>query len=181
MVAADTGVAPNPFGGICTLVVCKPGIRRTAQVGDWVAGTAAAGAFPTGDARNRLIYAMKVTAKMTMAQYDKRYRDRVDALYDFSQVPPYQRSGPHTAKEYETDLSGEYVLLSEHFFYFGEDAPRLPEHLRGLIKRGPGHRSVSNAQYVEPFVRWIENTYEANRLYGRPRHGGGLIRIGTLQ
>ena len=30
-VAADTGFAPNPFHGFCTLACCKPGIRRTAQ------------------------------------------------------------------------------------------------------------------------------------------------------
>jgi putative DNA base modification enzyme with NMAD domain len=139
-----------------------------------VVGTAVAGAFPTGNptgnARDRLVYAMKVTNKMTMAEYDERFRDRVDAIYDL-----------HTAEEYETDLSGKYALLSEHFFYFGDNAPLLPEHLRGLTKRGPGHRSVSNAPYVEPFVRWIENTYEANRLHGRPRHGAALIPMRTLR
>ncbi len=35
----DDGVAPNPFFGFCTLAVCKPVIRRKAQVGDWIIGT----------------------------------------------------------------------------------------------------------------------------------------------
>jgi len=35
----DDGAAPNPYWGICTLVICKPVIRRTAEVGDWIVGT----------------------------------------------------------------------------------------------------------------------------------------------
>ncbi len=35
----DNGAAPNPFGGICTLAICKPVIRRNAKAGDWVVGT----------------------------------------------------------------------------------------------------------------------------------------------
>lgn len=34
----DDGSAPNPFRGMCSLAICKPGIRRTAEEGDWVAG-----------------------------------------------------------------------------------------------------------------------------------------------
>ena len=34
----DDGAAPNPYWGICTLVICKPVIRRVANVGDWVVG-----------------------------------------------------------------------------------------------------------------------------------------------
>ncbi|MGC9261259.1 MAG: hypothetical protein ACP5I8_14435 [Phycisphaerae bacterium] len=34
----DDGAAPNPFHGLCTLVICKPAIRRCAKAGDWVVG-----------------------------------------------------------------------------------------------------------------------------------------------
>jgi hypothetical protein len=33
-IPVDDGAAPNPFWDICTLVICKPVIRRTAQIGD---------------------------------------------------------------------------------------------------------------------------------------------------
>ena len=36
VITRDYGFAPNPFGGICTLATCKPGIRNHATVGDWV-------------------------------------------------------------------------------------------------------------------------------------------------
>src|SRR5437867_9415218 len=66
----DDGAAPNPFGGVCTLVICKPRIRKVAQLGDWVVGT---GAVTSGlrDAAHRLVYAMKVTNWMTMDAYDR--------------------------------------------------------------------------------------------------------------
>ena len=31
----DDGAAPNPFGGICTLTICKPIIRRKSSVDEW--------------------------------------------------------------------------------------------------------------------------------------------------
>jgi hypothetical protein len=34
----DTGFAPNPFHGACTLATCKPQIRLHKRVGDWIAG-----------------------------------------------------------------------------------------------------------------------------------------------
>ena len=50
----DDGVAPNPYGGVCTLAICKPVIRKKAQVGDWVIGT---GSFELG-LGDTLVYAM---------------------------------------------------------------------------------------------------------------------------
>ena len=38
----DDGAAPNPLWGTCTLTICKPVIRRTAKVGDWVIGVGSA-------------------------------------------------------------------------------------------------------------------------------------------
>ena len=57
VVAHDGGAAPNPFWGVCTLVICKPKIRQSAEVGDWIAGTAPKSSPRAGG----LIYAMKVT------------------------------------------------------------------------------------------------------------------------
>lgn len=57
------------------MVICKPAIRRTAQVGDWVAGTGAKYArLADGKPKNmsgRLVYAMKITDKLSMPDYDR--------------------------------------------------------------------------------------------------------------
>jgi hypothetical protein len=69
-----------------------------------------------------------------------------------------------------TDLSGSNALLSDHFFYFGDNPPQLPANLRPIIKTGQGHRSVSNAHYVDVFIDWIENLgYQPNSLLGKPQ------------
>ena len=67
VITQDGGFAPNPFHGVLTLNCCKPEIRKQAEVGDWVAGNTAAD-FPGG--RGLLVYAMRVTDKMTMSEYD---------------------------------------------------------------------------------------------------------------
>jgi Nucleotide modification associated domain 2 len=38
IVTHDTGFAPNPFFGFCTLACCKPGIRKHADKLDWIVG-----------------------------------------------------------------------------------------------------------------------------------------------
>jgi hypothetical protein len=69
VVQTDYGSAPNPFWNACTLVICKPKIRRSARVGDWIVGTGPASS-PLGDIRGMMVYAMQVTAKMPMPEYD---------------------------------------------------------------------------------------------------------------
>ena len=65
VVRYDFGFAPNPFHGFCTLATCKPGIRRTASVGDWVIGTGSA----DYDLVGRLVYAMKVAEVLDFNAY----------------------------------------------------------------------------------------------------------------
>jgi len=167
----DGGAAPNPFWGVCTLVICKPRIRHTAQPGDWVVGTGSCRS-PVGDLSGAVVYAMQVGQKVTMAKYDdwaaaecpgKRpdpahpdpRRGVGDALYDFSFDPPRVRPGDHTEVHREHDLSGRYALLADRFVYFGRAAEPLPPGLRGLVKRGPGHRRVRDARLVQRFEQWL--------------------------
>ena len=180
----DGGFAPNPFFGICTLNCCKPVIRRTAQKGDWVAANTAAD-FPAGP--GLLVYAMRVTDKMTMGEYEawtrrelpekipssrsRDYRRRAgDSMYDFSDDPPTRRrDGFHAPEEMGHDLSGVYTLLSDHFYYFGAQPVEVPPHLLPVIHLGRGHKSAKNDPYVEDFVAWITTEFEPNKLYGMPR------------
>jgi hypothetical protein len=67
----DDGAAPNPFRGMCSLAICKPGIRRTARKGDWIAGLGSRTA-PSGDLTGRLVYAMRVEAVLSLEEYDRR-------------------------------------------------------------------------------------------------------------
>ncbi|MBZ0295452.1 MAG: hypothetical protein K8L99_23025, partial [Anaerolineae bacterium] len=138
----DAGAAPNPFWGVCTLVICKPAIRRTAQVGDWIVGTGSSKS-KLGDLSDSVVYAIRVTQKMTMEAYDhyththlpgkipswtsKDPKQRVgDSVYDFSHPErPEIRQGVHGENDRERDLRGRYAILSTHFFYFGDQPKKL--------------------------------------------------------
>lgn len=186
-IPVDHGGAPNPFWGVCTLVICKPAIRRVAEVGDWVVGTGSA-TSPIGDIRAKVVYAMQVSQKMTLREYaaytkehlpykipkwfDRDTRRRVgDSIYDFSEDPPILRQSVHSEKYRERDLRGKYALLSNHFFYFGDQPKQLPDYLLPIVKDGPGHRSKSNAPFLQPFITWLDNLgLQPNKLYGRPQY-----------
>lgn len=186
VVATDSGAAPNPFGSVCTLVICKPDIRRTAKIGDWIVGTGSV-CSPMGDLQGQVVYAMRVSAKIPMSAYDELAREHIpikvpggdspsplsrvgDAIYDFSETPPrLQRSSVHCEEDRGRDLGGEYALLSEHFYYFGAQAKPLPDRLQPIVKKGQGHRSNANDDHVEDFIEWIEGLgEEPNRIHGRP-------------
>ena len=182
----DGGGAPNPFWGLCTLAICKPRIRRSAKEGDWVVGTGSVNS-PVGDVSGKVVYAMRVTQKMTMEDYDRFTQSELprkiplvhsadprrrcgDSIYDFSTLAPSLRPGWHCEKDRSADLSGGWVLLSNHFFYFGDKPVALPEALLGIVKQGRGHRSSSNTPYVDDFVCWIHSLgYPPAALIGKPQ------------
>ena len=168
----DGGSAPNPYHGICTLVICKPVIRRTAKVGDWMVGLGAKDS-PIGNASEKVIYAMRITKKICMERYDtfclNNYPEKIpewdsgdymkrigDCIYDFSDPSnPKIRKSVHTIKNMKTDLGGKCALISNDFYYFGNKSEPLLDNLKGIIKQGQIHRSKSNDKYVEDFIKWI--------------------------
>ena len=83
----DFGLSPNPSGGYCTLTFCKfrradgmPNIVELAQVGDWIAGTGGKSKLSAG--HDKLVYAMKVTEKMTLWEYFRDPRFRIRNKFD---------------------------------------------------------------------------------------------------
>lgn len=183
----DSGAAPNPFWGICTLVICKPKIRKTANIGDWIVGLGSTNS-PIGDISDCVVYAMQVTEKMSLKEYDNYCKDFLpnkipnrksriydlhvgDCIYDYSTEPfPKLRWSVHTKENRNTDLSGKFALLSTNFYYFGDKPIQLPKDLHPIIHRTQGHKSDANFPYIEIFIKWIENSdYEKNKLIGKPQ------------
>lgn len=184
-IPVDDGAAPNPFGGLCTLTICKPGVRRKAEKGDWVVGLGSINA-PSGDLSGRIVYAMRVDDVISMEEYDNRAKaewpTRIpdirskdlsqrlgDCIYDYSSGSPSQRPGVHNAGNRDTDLGGKNALISRHFFYFGSKAIPLPDCLKGICHQTQGHRSTSNSEFVKPFIDWLNSqNLVPGQLYGWP-------------
>lgn len=153
VVRYDSGFAPNPFYGYCTLATCKPPIRQSAAVGDWIlgCGSAAKGVNLGG----RLVYAMRVTEALSTAEYwaDPRFSSKKpqrrgsrkqscgDNIYfphldgqswgqldSFHSRPDGTVNPDHVAR----DTGVQRILISDDYVYFGADAPKIPPALRDL-------------------------------------------------
>jgi hypothetical protein len=169
----DYGFAPNPRDGFCTLAKCKyrkKGAQRRnivelAETGDWVVGTGGVSEDSAG--HGKIIYAMRVDEKLTLAEYytDKRFRGRAGNTRD------------------ESHRTDTFALISQHFFYFGRNAIDLEavpqEHLaHPLEKKGAGFRSDFNEEFIEDFIRWLERNFEIG-IHGAPcgDKGESCLRI----
>lgn len=184
-VRVDDGAAPNPFRGMCSLAICKPGIRRTAKIGDWVAGLGPKNA-QSGDLSGRLVYAMKVERVLSLQDYDElaqsNWPHRIpkidssdlserlgDCIYQYSKGSVEQRPSVHDEGNIATDLGGKRVLISSHFYYFGGRALQLPKCLLAICHQTQGHKSFSNDPYVDTFVNWIAGLkLTPGQMYGWP-------------
>lgn len=183
VVRYDSGFAPNPFYGYCTLATCKPAIRRIADVGDWVVGS---GSNDRSVQRGgHLVYAMRVTEAMTFDEYDrdprfeskKPYRNGSrkqscgDNIYfrAAAGAPWQQRDSFHSHPDgslnpdhIARDTSVNRVLISNDFVYLGGEGPEFPDELhdqqsRPLCKTGIGFTTFDDAQLVAKLEHWIRS------------------------
>lgn len=174
-VVRDYGFAPNPFYGICTLATCQYRIRNAAEKYEWVVGVG-----PDNKRirmKGKLIYAMKVTDKITYNEYwnDKRFFSKKpvmngskkqffgDNVYHKEKGCWIQEDSHHSLpdgktnfKNLEKDTKSEYVLLSTHFYYFGKEALDIPKRFRAVYNVNRGHISkVIPLSIRQSFISWL--------------------------
>jgi Nucleotide modification associated domain 2 len=194
VLAVDDGAAPNPYGGVCTLTICKPAIRKTAQVGDWIVGLGSANGPKGQDLSLHVVYAMEVSRKLRYEEYwnectatlrskipvwerDAAFEHQVgDCIYEpVADGKFWQHQGVHKAGNYDGDVSGRFALLAdERFFYFGDSPVRLPEEFEGMRHRTQGHKVHLNNDLKGLVVPWMAGGFgrglEPRKLYGEPMH-----------
>ncbi|WP_084182728.1 hypothetical protein [Nevskia soli] len=183
VVRYDSGFAPNPFYGFCTLATCKPPIRKGAEIGDWIVGTG------SGDRTVRragyLVYAMRVASILSFQEYDanpnfedkKPYRRGSrkqscgDNIYywDAAENDWGQRDSFHTnndgsihAEHVRIDTGVNRVLIGDDFVYFGGEGPLIPDTLtrpdgRTIIHSGIGYSCIDDARSRDRFIEWIRS------------------------
>ena len=86
----DTESAPNPHHGVLTLAICKPTIRRCAQVGDWISGWTAKTIHGKDKKlhsfdKPKLIYLARITEKLTFAEYWEKYPQKQPQIIGYDQ------------------------------------------------------------------------------------------------
>ena len=193
VVRYDSGFAPNPFYGHCTLATCKPPIRRAALIGDWIVGTGSAA--KKVNRGNRMVHAMKVTEITDFRSYwnDPRFsRKRPgrrgsrkqscgDNIYfrsaddtawlqldSFHTNPDGSTKADHVARDTGTDR----ILISNNFYYFGGEGPEIPAVFRDasrydLCRKVRQRKRLDDDGWIAEFVAWLR-TFGNPGYYGRP-------------
>ena len=182
----DTGFAPNPYHGFCTLACCKPQIRLRAEIGDWVIAT---GSNAKDKRRGGFLsFAMRVTEILSFQEYWNYERFRAkrpdlggtleeacgDNLYrrdptsgGWLPIPAYHCE----FSEMQWDTGVDRVLISDDFVYWGGNGPVLPEFGgSNLCKERQGYLVNFPEEVVEEFVEWIRRLQGAGDtgLCGNP-------------
>lgn len=188
IVAYDSGFAPNPFNGYCTLATCKPDIRKHAVIDDWIIGT---GSNKAGVRRGGfLVYAMRVQETLTFAEYwsDPRFSRKKPNMYgsyrmacgdniydptdgdDWNQLNSYhsRADGTPYPKHINRDTSVDRVLISADFVYFGAEGPPIPDELKaGIVLAGRGRLKVTDTDAIAAFEAWLDEL-DVRGYQGRP-------------
>lgn len=185
VIRVDTGFAPNPFWGYCTLAACTPnhmGVRLGS--GDWIMATSPA------SQGSRLVYAMRVSEKLGLDHYfhDPRFIQKKpnlsedwpamhgDNMYfrqpsgEWGRLPSLHHLEPGL---FEKDTRHAIVYVSDYFFYFGASAVPVPGEFRSLVWPRQGCKRFRDDPTAHRFVEWLITAYTPG-YNGEPRHRTGL-------
>jgi hypothetical protein len=120
IVEHDTGYAPNPYFGLCTLCRCKfrkspagrPNIVELAEEGAWVIGTG--GVTERSAGHGKLVYAMRVDEKLTRWEYfiDDRFEKKKRV-----KTESYERTlGDNEKPRDHFEKHEQFALISRRFY-----------------------------------------------------------------
>ena len=179
VVARDYGFAPNPFFGICTLATCKPRIRKTAALGDWIIGTGSKARGRQG----RLVFAMRVSDAMTFNEYwlDERFLKKRpnlrgslkqafgDNIYFRDERGHWQQQDSHHSyangapnmHNIRNDTQADRVLMGMDYVYWGGNGPLIDQAFRDYgghdICAARNHKSNFPDDLVRDVSTWLRS------------------------
>ena len=182
ILTTDSGFAPNPFGGICTLACSTPNIRRNANLGDWIIGTT-----PSPD-KGKLVFAMRVDRGLTFEMYwdfpeyeckkpnkNNGCGDNIYKMGTDGQLVQVKNLF-HGKENVKSDTSINRVLISKTFYYFGKEAIDIPNKLNSIVHTRQGHTTFkpvpesSNKRDIVPlFLNWLQENFKEG-IHGEPAH-----------
>lgn len=192
----DSGGAPCVERNLLSLTLCKPGIRRSAVVGDWIF------AFGSNneDPQNRLVYVARITEKILDGEYYERsaFSSRGDCIYRrqrngrFVLRPDarFHNDEDVDLRDYDlgepTGYQSAIALLSNDFRYFGKNgnddwkgsSPALKRMVESLCQ---GHRVNHSHRIFHELLSlqkllWLQHT---QCVLGTPLHGESVCSTQT--
>ena len=163
----DNGGAPCVQDGLLSLAICKPQIRSTIDINDFIIG------FGSNVLDNKLIYIAEVTNKLLDGEYYKqeKYFYRDDCLYSFDGQQYSRREDKkyHISNNTPNDEGNDIVLLSDNYRYFGKKSnddyknkyPILTKIINSLKQ---GHRLNHNTELFKKLSQLIDETFSQKQL-----------------
>jgi hypothetical protein len=194
MIDHDFGLAPNPFGKYCTVAVCKPKIRKSKnlKINDWLIGTGSKSLEKSTGFKcvSRLIYAMQVSEVIDLNSYwhDPRFECKKpvmrggtlstmfgDNFYYLDEDEKWVQidcahiniDGVYNKEHFRKDIGGKNVIISERFYYFGDNAPILPDHLINVCHTTQGEKIVRPDELATQFLEWLKSNFVTG-MHGLP-------------
>jgi hypothetical protein len=187
MIDHDYGLAPNPFGSYCTLTVCKPKIRKSRNLkkDDWLIGTGSKSLEKSSGVEcvSKLIYAMQVSEIIDLNSYwnDIRFEYKkpivsggtlstmfgdnfyyLDENKKWVQIDCAHKNidGIYNKEHFRKDTCGKNSIISERFYYFGDNAPKIPDHLIEVCHITQGEKIVRPEELAIKFLKWLESNFQ---------------------
>lgn len=187
----DFGFAPNPFYGFLTLATCKPVIRHSVQIGDYIIGNSPV-CFG-----NKLVFMAKVSDVITFDDYwngeqyackkpvmngsfKKLYGDNIYHRLENGQW--MQENSHHSNEDGSINLynlkrdtgTTDHVIIADEFFYFGSSMIDVPDEFKSCIHSGIGQH-CPNMDVCLGLWDYLNSKYEKG-LIGLPRQFKEFIR-----
>jgi len=192
VMTVDTGFAPNPFHGVCTLAACTPNhCKAGLESGDLIAGC-----FRSKGV-SKVVYVMEVNEVLDLNDYwrDSRfackkpskngtpeeqagdniyYKDRSSNWHQDCKAG-YHRDNSHVFKQ---DTESNRVFIGKRFVYFGGNAVDLPDDFDDCLPRGQGIKYLKDdPKGFAAFSIWAFDRPKLGRL-GMPRDWKGTLECG---
>jgi hypothetical protein len=167
----DNGGAPCVFNNLLSLAICKPRIRKRADIGALVFG------FGGQAYQERLLYIARITDKKVGPVYYQlpEFSSRPDCIYqvvggraELKASAKYHFDSDQRKRDVGTNFDCASVLLSKDFRYLGREGTdayklRYP-HLRVLIEGlRQGHRRNHPSGLRAELLELKEEVWEKNR------------------
>jgi hypothetical protein len=74
----------------------------------------------------------------------------------------------HDSRHEKRDTSGECVLISTEFFYFGRNAIAIDPQFSGILAKTQGHRNTRDVKTIERFWNWLTERRRKSGRLGDP-------------
>ena len=185
----DDGGAPCVDNGLYSLTICKPFIRRKADVGDWIFAFGSNIETDPAIPSNRLISIAKITRRFADGDYFDHpdHLSRGDCIYERIGNGYQWRNGGRfhiNGQSIKHDLGAEpsypraTALVSDHFRYFGSSgtdqwklhSPLLKDLVENL---GQGHR-VNHLnglrEELAAMIPRVWGSFAEKKVWGSPLH-----------